>query len=136
VTATPHRLHNPGSLPPPVGYSHAVSAAKGRLVFLGGQVGATADGAVTGGTIAEQLDRAASNVVEALAAAGARPEHLVSLHVFVTDVEEYRSALPELGEVWRRRFGRHYPAVALFGVSALFDPAAKVELVGLAVVPA
>jgi enamine deaminase RidA (YjgF/YER057c/UK114 family) len=75
-------------------------------------------------------------VVEALAAAEARPEHLVSLHVFVTDVEEYRGALQELAEAWQRNFGRHYPAVALFEVSGLFDPAARVELVGLAVVPA
>lgn len=135
MSATPHRLHNPDSLSAPVGFSHAVTAAEGRLVFLGGQAPTDASGSVVGETLAEQLDRAAANVVEALAAAGGRPEHLVSLHVFVTDVGEYRGARRSLAEAWQRHFGRHYPAVALFEVSGLFDPAARIELVGLAVVP-
>jgi enamine deaminase RidA (YjgF/YER057c/UK114 family) len=83
----------------------------------------------------EQFDHAAANVVTALEAAGARPEDLVSLQIFVTDAVEYRSSLQPIGEAWRERFERHYPAMALFEVAGLFDPAAKVELVGIAVVP-
>ena len=132
---TPHRLVNPPELAPPVGFSHAVAAAPGRTVYLGGQTAAGADSHVSGETIAEQFDAAAANVVTALAAAGARPEHLVSLQIFVTDVEEYRASLDELGRAYRRHLGRHYPAIALFEVQGLFDPAAKVELLGLAVVP-
>ncbi|MEX2421257.1 MAG: RidA family protein, partial [Actinomycetota bacterium] len=86
-------------------------------------------------TIAEQFDRAAANVVTALAATGARPEDLVSLQIFVTDAEEYRSSLEPIGRIWRERLGRRYPAMALFEVAGLFDPAAKVELVGIAVIP-
>ena len=72
----------------------------------------------------------------ALAAAGAAPSDLVSLIIYTTVVPEYRASLRELGPVWRKHFGRHYPAVALLGVAALFDDDAKVELVGTAVIPA
>ena len=132
---TPHRLVNPDSLAPPVGFSHAVIAAPGRAVYVGGQAALRPDGRVSGSTVSEQFDVAAANVVEALAAAGARPEHVVSLQIFVTDVEEYRASLGELGSLYRKHFGYHYPAIALFEVSALFDPAAKIELVVQAVVP-
>jgi enamine deaminase RidA (YjgF/YER057c/UK114 family) len=132
---TPHRLINSGSLEPPVGFSHAVAAAAGRLVCLGGQVGHDADGRVVGADLVQQFDRAAANVVEALAAAGGRPEHIVSMQVFTTDAETYRSSLAELGRAWRSHLGRHYPALSLFEVRELFDPEAKVELVAVAVVP-
>ena len=132
---SPHRLVNPASLAPPVGFSHAVVAAPGRVVYLGGQTAHGPDGRLEGVTVSEQFDRAAANVVEALAAAGARPEHLVSLQVFVTDAAAYRASLEEVGASYRRCFGRHYPAMALFEVAALFDPEARVELVAQAVVP-
>jgi enamine deaminase RidA (YjgF/YER057c/UK114 family) len=123
---------NSPDLAPPVGFSHAVRA--GDAVYLAGQVAQAPDGTVTGETIAEQFDIAAGNLVTALRAAGGEPEHLVSLQVFVTTVAEYKASLRELGEVWRRHFGRHYPAMGLFGVTELFDPAAKVELMGVAVI--
>jgi enamine deaminase RidA (YjgF/YER057c/UK114 family) len=131
----PHRIVNPESLAPPVGFSHAVIAAPGRHVFLGGQTAHGPDGRVHGTTVVEQFDRAAANLVTALAAADALPEHLVSLQIFVTDASEYRGSLPELGEAYRRHFGRHYPALALLEVTELFDPEAKLELVAEAVVP-
>ena len=119
----------------PVGYAHAVVGAPGgRTVHLGGQTALGADGTIRGATLAEQFDVAAANVLAALRAAGGGPEHLVQMLVFVTDVAEYKASLPELGEVWKRRFGRRYPALALLGVSALFDPAARVELVATAVI--
>jgi enamine deaminase RidA (YjgF/YER057c/UK114 family) len=122
-------------LPPPVGYAHAVVGAPGgRTVHLGGQTALGADGAIHGETLAEQFDVAAANVVAALRAAGGGPEDLVQMLVFVTDVAEYKAARSDLGEVWKRRFGRRYPAIALLGVSALFDDAARVELVATAVI--
>jgi len=123
---------NAPELPAPVGFSHAVKA--GSTVYLAGQVAQAADGAVTGETIAEQFDQAAANLITALRAAGGEPSDLVSLQVFVTAVAEYKASLRELGDVWRRHFGRHYPAMGLFGVTELFDPAAKVELMGVAVI--
>jgi enamine deaminase RidA (YjgF/YER057c/UK114 family) len=117
---------NPPELPEPVGYAHAV-VAKGA-VYLGGQIG---DGA----TVVEQFDSAAGRLLTALDAAGGEPDHLVSLVVYTTQIEEYRASTSELGEVWRRHFGRRYPAMAVVGVEALFDPAARVELMGVAVIP-
>lgn len=125
---TPHRIVNPETLPAPSGFAHAVVAAPGRTVYLGGQIG-------EGATVAEQFSAAAANVVTALRAAGGEPQHLVSLTIFVTDVEAYRSALGSIGDAYRDHFGRHYPAMALFEVSRLFEPDALVELVGVAVVP-
>ena len=123
-------------LAPPVGYAHAVvAAAGGRTVHLGGQTALGPDGAIRGGTLAEQFDVAAGNVLAALEAAGGAPEHLVQMLVFVTDVAEYKASLRELGQVWQRRFGRRYPAMGLFGVTALFDEQARVELVATAVIP-
>jgi enamine deaminase RidA (YjgF/YER057c/UK114 family) len=132
---SPHRIVNPEGLAPPVGFAHAVVAAPGRTIYLGGQAAQGPDGAIRGVTLAEQFDVAAANLVAALAAAGGGPEHLVSLHVYTTEVDVYRATLPQLGAVYRRHLGRHYVATALFEVTGLFDPVAKVELVGTAVVP-
>lgn len=129
-----HRIVTAPGLAEPVGYAHAVVAAPGRTVYLGGQVAQGRDGVVRGDSVAEQFDLAAGNLLAALAAAGGRPDDVVSLLVFVTDLAEYRASLRELGEVWRRRFGSRYPAMALVGVSELFEPEARVELVGVAVV--
>jgi len=134
--ASTHRLVNPDSLPPPRGYSHAVVAAgTGTVVALAGQTGHHADGSIEENLVG-QFDQAAWNVVEALRAAGGSPEHLVQLLIFVTDVAGYRESREQIGEAYRRHLGRHFPAMALLGVSELVDPRAKVELVGLAVVPA
>ena len=120
-----HRIVNPPELGEPSGFSHAV-VADGRTVHLAGQIGA-------GATLVEQFDDAARRLVIALRAAGGGPEDLVSLQVFVTDVEAYKAALPAIGQAWRARFGRYFPAMGLFGIRELFDPGAQVELMGVAV---
>ena len=109
--------------------------ASGRVVHLGGQTALAPDGTIVGETLAEQFDVAAGNVVAALRAAGCTAEDVVSLQIFVTDVEEYRAALEELAPLWRKHFGRRYPAAGLFGVVRLFDAEAKVELMAVAVRP-
>jgi enamine deaminase RidA (YjgF/YER057c/UK114 family) len=118
-----HRLVNPAS-----GYADAVVAAPGRTVHVAGQIG-------NGSTFVEQFAAALDNVIAALAAAGAEPEDVVSMQIFATDVGEYRAATRELGVAYRARFGRHYPAMALLGVTELVEPAALVEIVVVAVVP-
>jgi enamine deaminase RidA (YjgF/YER057c/UK114 family) len=131
---TPHRIVNPEGLEPPVGFSHAVVAAPGQTVHLAGQTGRRADGTLAGEGLLEQFDQACANVVEALTSAGGRPEHLVSMLIYVTEVEEYRQVRREVGTIYRKHFGAHYPAAALLEVKGLFDPDAKVELVCVAVV--
>jgi enamine deaminase RidA (YjgF/YER057c/UK114 family) len=117
---------NPPDLPEPVGFAHAVVA--GRTIHLGGQIG-------EGDTLVEQFDSAAGRIVSAMRAAGAEPDDLVSLVVYTTSIDDYRASTAELGEVWRRHFGRRYPAMALIGVLALMEPDAMVELMGVAALP-
>lgn len=135
MSDTPHGLVNPEGLARAVGYTHAVVAAPGRLVQVAGQVAMDPTGAVVGETLVEQFDVALGNVVTALEGAGATPAHVVSMLVFVTDMAGYRAGLRDLGPVWRRHFGRHYPAMALVGTTELVEPAAKVEILATAVVP-
>lgn len=132
---TRHRIVVAPELGEPVGYAHAVVAAPGRLVHLGGQTALGPDGEIHGTTLTEQLDVAAGNVLAALRAAGGAPSDLVSVQIFVTDPADYKRRLPELGKVWQRHFGRHYPATGLFGVTRLFDEPALIELMCVAVVP-
>jgi enamine deaminase RidA (YjgF/YER057c/UK114 family) len=132
---SPHRIVNPAGLAPPRGFAHAVVAAPGRTVYLGGLAAQAPDGSIVGRGVVEQFEVAVANLVTALSAAGARPEHLVSVQIFVTSAAAWRGALADLGAAWRRHLGRHYPAVSLFEVAGLFDPAAEVELVATAVVP-
>jgi enamine deaminase RidA (YjgF/YER057c/UK114 family) len=134
VPAGPHHIVNPDDLLPPVGFSHAVVAAPGRVVHLGGQTGHHADGSLPDGLVA-QFGQACRNLVVALRAAGAVPQQLTALQIYVTDMAGYRAALPDIGAAYRRHLGRHYPAVALLGVASLFDPDALVELVATAVMP-
>jgi enamine deaminase RidA (YjgF/YER057c/UK114 family) len=132
--SSPHRVLNPDTLPPPSGFSHVVIPAPGRLVFLAGQTGHGADGSIDPGLV-EQFERAAINVAAALDAAGGSPSDLTSIQIFVTDVSAYRAARGPIGAAYRRVLGTHYPAMSLFEVAALFDPAARVELVCTAVIP-
>jgi enamine deaminase RidA (YjgF/YER057c/UK114 family) len=98
----------------------------GDTVHLAGQIG-------DGETLVEQFGNALSRLVVALRASGGDMNDLVSLQVFVTDVAAYRASLPALGGVWQQHFGRHYPAMGLFGVTELFEPSALVEVMGVAV---
>jgi enamine deaminase RidA (YjgF/YER057c/UK114 family) len=130
-----HEIITAAELGEPVGYAHAVAAAPGRLVHLGGQTALDSQGTIVGTTLVEQFDVAAGNVVTALRAARGKPEDIVSMQIFVLDPGDYKRQLAALGGVWKKHFGRHYPAVGLFGVTRLFDEEALVELMAVAVVP-
>jgi enamine deaminase RidA (YjgF/YER057c/UK114 family) len=127
---------NPGDLPRPSGFSHAVSAASAATVYLAGQTGTTPDGALVPGGIVPQFEQALANLLTALAAAGGRPQDLASLTVYLTDIEDYQAHSKEIGAVWRRLAGPRYPAMAAVGVTRLWDPRALVELQGIAALPA
>jgi enamine deaminase RidA (YjgF/YER057c/UK114 family) len=132
----PHRLVNPAGMPPAAGFSHAVVAGPGTTVYVAGQIAAGADGAVVGETFAEQFAVALANVTAALQGAGAAPEHVVSLVMYTTDMDGYRASLSQVGHAYRTRFGRHYPAMTLVGVTSLVEPGAKIEISATAVIPA
>jgi enamine deaminase RidA (YjgF/YER057c/UK114 family) len=126
---------NPGSLSPATGFSHAVTAKGGTVVFLAGQTALDGSGALVGVTLTEQFETALTNLLDALAAAGGAPADLARVTVYATDVADYRERSAELGRVWRRLAGRDYPAIAVIGVVRLWDEQALVELDGIAVLP-
>jgi enamine deaminase RidA (YjgF/YER057c/UK114 family) len=123
---------NPAELPRASGFSHAVLVTGGRLVFLAGQTGLDPGGRVVAGGVVAQFERALGNLLTALAAAGGRPDDLVSMTIYVVNIDEYRQRGQEIGAVWRRLAGGEYPAMAAVEVSRLWDPAAIVEVQGVA----
>ncbi|MCG7529218.1 RidA family protein [Streptomyces sp. OfavH-34-F] len=129
-----HRI-NPPELSPAAGFSHAVTATGGRLVFLAGQTALDRHGTVVGATLPEQFATALGNLLAALRAAGGSPADLARVTVYATDVADYRAHAPELGRIWRRLAGRDYPAMAVIGAARLWDEQALVELDGIAVLP-
>ncbi|MFJ6833832.1 RidA family protein [Streptomyces sp. NPDC091209] len=124
---------NPPELSPPAGFSHAVVATGSRVVFLAGQTALDVDGKVVGETLPLQFERALTNLLTALRAAGGEPADLARVTVYATDVADYRIHAPELGRIWRRLAGRDYPAMAVIGATRLWDEQALVELDGFAV---
>jgi enamine deaminase RidA (YjgF/YER057c/UK114 family) len=129
-----HQFLNPEGLAPARGFSHGALVAEGRTLHIAGQTGHHRDGSIDDGLV-EQFDRACQAVAEVIAEAGGEPGDLVSLTIYTTDIAGYRDYLSPIGEAYRAVFGKHYPPMALIGVTELFDPEAKVELVGVAVVP-
>jgi enamine deaminase RidA (YjgF/YER057c/UK114 family) len=125
---------NPAGLARPSGFSHAVSAPAGRLVFLAGQLGTDRDGQLVPGGVVAQFEQALGNLLAALAAAGGQSSDLASLTIYLTDVAEYQVHGKEIGAVWRRLAGQDYPAMAGVGVTQLWLPGALVEIQGIAVV--
>lgn len=125
---------NPSELARPSGFSHAVSVAAGRMVFLAGQVGMDREGKVVSGGVVAQFEQALANLLAALAAAGGQPGDLVSLTIYVVDLADYQAHGRQIGAVWRRLVGTDYPATAGVGVTRLWDPEALVELQGIAAV--
>ena len=125
---------NPAGLARPSGFSHAVSAPAGRMVFLAGQIGMNRDSELAEGGVVPQFEQALGNLLSALTAAGGQPSDLVSLTIYLTDVDDYQAHGKEIGAVWRRLAGTKYPATAGVGVTRLWDPEALVELQGIAAV--
>lgn len=126
-----HQLFNPEGMAPAVGFSHGVLGAGGRLLRIAGQTGHHSDGSIDPGLVG-QFAQACRSVARVIEVAGGTPEDLLSLTIYTTDVGGYREDLGPIGAAYREVFGRHYPAMALFGVSELFDPEAMVELVAVA----
>ena len=125
---------NPPELGKPAGFSHAVRAT-GTTVHLAGQTALDPSGQIVGEGVVAQFEQALGNLLQALGAAGGRPEHLTSLTVYIVDMDDYKAHAREIGQVWKRLVGAHYPAMAGIGVSRLWDIEALVEVQGAAVLP-
>jgi enamine deaminase RidA (YjgF/YER057c/UK114 family) len=128
------RYVNPEALAAARGYNNGVLMtpnARG-ILFVAGQIGWNGDGQLVSDRFVDQFDRALANVIAVVGAAGGSPESIGKLTIFVTSVDEYRSARKQIGERYRERMGKHFPAMSLVQVSALLEPGAKVEIEGLA----
>lgn len=125
---------NPPELGTPRGFSHAM-VGTGRMVLLAGQTALNPEGRIVGDTVVEQFEQALSNLLTALRAAGGSPEDLASLTIYIVDMDDYKARSREIGAVWKRLIGRHYPALAGIGVNRLWDVEALVEVQGVAVLP-
>lgn len=130
--------------PPPKGYSNG-RVGRGRAIHVGGQIGWDTNGVFARGAAASSATAVASddnfvaqfaktldNVIAVVSAAGGRVEDIADMTVYVTEMEVYRRTRKQLGAVWRERLGKHYPAMALVAVAALFEPEAMVEIQAVA----
>jgi enamine deaminase RidA (YjgF/YER057c/UK114 family) len=132
ATLTEQRSVLPEGWPKPRGYANAI-VAEGRQIFIGGQIGWDAKGAFSDSFVG-QLEQTLRNIEACLAAAGARPEHLVRLTWYVRDMAAYRASLKAIGRLYRDILGPHYPAMALVEVVNLVEPDALIEIEATAVV--
>ena len=123
----------PPGWPRPKGYANGVSA-RGRMIFTAGVVGWTAEEQFEATDLAGQFRQILVNTLAILAADGAGPEHIVRMTWYVTHLDEYRASLPAIGAAYRELVGRHYPAMAVVGVTSLVEPEAKVEVETIAMV--
>jgi len=128
---------NPESLGAPRGYSNGILAgAGGRLLFVAGQIAWNEQQALVSNDFAEQFDQALANVMTIVTAAGGAAEDVTRLVIYVTNKNEYNGRLREVGERYRARMGKHFPAMVLVEVKSLLDDAAKVEIEAMAVLSA
>jgi enamine deaminase RidA (YjgF/YER057c/UK114 family) len=126
---------NPSTLPRPVGFSHGVTTTGGKLVFLAGQTGSDANGAITApGDLVAQFEQTLRNLQAVVGEAGGTLRDVVKMNLFVRDRDDYVARRKALGQVYRKYFGDWYPTMALFEISALFQEEALIEIEGIAVI--
>jgi enamine deaminase RidA (YjgF/YER057c/UK114 family) len=128
------KILQPADWAPPKGYANGI-AARGRLVFVAGQIGWNAAQELESTDLVAQARQALANIVAVLAEAGARPEHIVRMTWYVIDKREYRDAYGTLGAVYREVIGRHFPAMTAVEVNGLIEDGAKIEIEATAVIP-
>ena len=124
----------PAGWAPPIGYSNGMAVQGGTLVFIAGQVGWNAQQKFESEQIAPQFDQALANVLAVLAEAGGQPTDICRITAYCCDKPAYLAARGELGAIWRKRMGKHFPAMSMIFVSDLLDSPGKIELEATAVV--
>ena len=129
-----HKVIHPPHFAKPRGYSNGV-VATGCTLYIAGQIAWDKDARIVSSDFAVQFLQALDNVIDVVREAGGATEHIVKPLTFVTDIEAYRAATKAIGEGWRGRFGKYYPAMSLVKVAGLLEPGAVVEIEGVAVLP-
>jgi enamine deaminase RidA (YjgF/YER057c/UK114 family) len=123
---------NPDSLAKPRGYSHGMKGT-GDVLFVAGQIGWDRGAVLVSPNLVEQFAQALDNVLDVVWAAGGSPQNVARMVLYVTDKNEYRARSKEIGAEYRRRMGKHYPAMTLVEVKSLLEDAAKVEIEAVAI---
>lgn len=126
---------NPGQLVKPRGYNHGIKVSGARsLLFLAGQVAWDGEGKLVGeGDFVVQFDKALENLLAVVSEAGGKGENIVKLNLYVIDKEKYISSLKQIGQVYRKHMGKHFPAMTLVEVKGLYEPGTMLEIEGLVV---
>jgi len=119
----------------PRGFSNGIAVKGGTTVYVAGQVGWTGAGAWEARDFAGQFRQALRNVLEVLAQARGRPEHIVRLTWYVIDRNEYLASLKAVGAAYRELMGRHYPTMSVVQVGGLVEYLARLEIEATAVIP-
>ncbi|MGE5337033.1 MAG: RidA family protein [Gemmatimonadota bacterium] len=125
----------PDGWAPPIGYSNGIAVEAGRIVFIAGQVGWDAQQKFHSEEIAPQFEQALQNILAVLAKAGGQPQHICRITAYCCDKPAYLAARRDLGAIWRKHMGKHFPAMSMIFVSDLLDNPGKIELEATAVVP-
>ena len=120
---------------PPIGYANGIAVPAGRIVFIAGQVGWDDQQRFQSQELAPQFEQALKNVLAVLVQAGGAPAHICRMTAYCIDKPAYLAARSELGGVWRRLMGTHYPAMSMIFVADLLDTPGKIELEATAVIP-
>jgi len=129
-----HVLQPPGWARPH-GFSNGIAVKGGTTVYVAGQVGWTGMGVWEARDFAGQFRQALKNIIDILAQAGGRPEHIVRLTWYVVDRDEYLASLAAVGRAYRELMGRHYPSMTVVQVSGLVESLARLEIEATAVIP-
>src|SRR6185436_7231324 len=130
------KIINPESLGAPHGYANGVLTEGGRLLFIAGQIAWDQQQQIVSADIVEQFDRALANLLAVVTEAGGKPDQIARLVIYVIDRSEYRERMKEIGERYRARMGKHFPAMVLVEVAGLLEDRAKIEIEGIAVLSA
>jgi enamine deaminase RidA (YjgF/YER057c/UK114 family) len=125
----------PDGWAPPIGYANGVAVNAGRIVFVAGQVGWDAQQRFQSDGLAPQFEQALKNVLAVLATAGGEARHICRMTAYCCDKPAYLAARRELGAIWRKHMGSHYPAMSMIFVADLLDSPGKIELEATAVLP-
>ena len=120
---------------PPIGYANGIVVPAGRLVFIAGQVGWDEQQRFHSEELRPQFEQALKNVLAVLALAGGAPSHICRMTAYCIDRPAYLAERAQLGAIWKRLMGSHYPAMSMIFVADLLDHPAKIELEATAVIP-
>ena len=124
----------PKEWPRPKGYANGM-AARGRMIFISGQIGWDAQGQFANDVLCDQVKQALRNIVRVLKEAEAEPSHVVRLTWFVLSRDAYLHEVREIGAAYREVMGKHFPAMSVVEVRGLVEQRALVEIEATAVVP-